>query len=132
MLQATTSAYLEIQSEKMIQATKNGESSNSKPKQPTEDDPEPHSKRLKSTKITLSEFMDRYSTIIDTINPYTVESLINDGSSDGNKRQVVESSQNDVRSPTYLEHLVNAIGHPSVLKQISEKFLQNVSQYPPK
>jgi len=28
---------------------------------------------------------------------------------------------------TFLRHFINAIGHPSILKQISEKFLENVS-----
>jgi len=33
--------------------------------------------------------------------------------------------------PTYLDHLVNAIGHPEVLKHISAQLLKNVALQPP-
>jgi len=33
------------------------------------------------------------------------------------------------RSPTFVEHVLNAIGHPTVLKQVALQFLNNVKQH---
>ena len=41
-----------------------------------------------------------------------------------NNHQAIPSN----RSPTYVEHVLNAVGHPTVLKQVALQFLNNIKQ----
>jgi hypothetical protein len=137
LLQGATSAYIESQREKMLQTT----ASTSQPhstnatSSSSSSEPSPSPPRKKSRRqITLSEFMEFYGTIVQNISPVNYQSLLSQSSNQ--TTDSLDDSNNTStsvsRSPSYLEHLINTIGHPSILKIIAQQFLKNVTQNPPR
>jgi hypothetical protein len=113
---------------------------------PVHDDEPSPSKKAKltcSSSISFPNFLGKHSKIVETLSSVSVGSFI---SVDGNSPDSGDTNQNEsvcelnstnemeveVPSPTYLEHLINAVGHHSVLKEITAQFLKNVTSLPPK
>lgn len=109
------------------------------------DDGKPESKKPK-LEFDLSQFLRRAPVQIEKMKVYNlcaegeeVESHssreemepISDGSSSPpsvSDNGHLQSNLSPNRSPTFLEDVLNAVGHPNVLKQIALQFLNNVKQ----
>lgn len=157
LLQAAASAYVESQRAKMLQIQAAPPSlllpppppppplnspSSSATSESTSTSPSSQPARKKSRKSisTLSDFLQCYraSHSVQCLSPGNYQSLLQfqcQDQGDPDQPRDDESglaSSTISRSPSYLEHLINAIGHPTVLKGIAEQFLKNVTQSPPK
>jgi len=99
-----------------------------------EDDalPTPCKKSKSSLVISpLSQFLQSFPETVEILLPIDHDLLIkNRPDEEADAENEDGSKLSDTRSPFYLEHLINAIGHPSVLKAIADKFIQNVTQAP--
>lgn len=125
MLQAASSAYIENQRKQMLveedDVPETGSSCTDRnAKSPTR-------KKSKMSNLTLPEFLSCYPSV-STVSPISFQALLQN--QEGSETNGVEIDA--VRSPSYLEHLINAIGHPTILKGIADQFLKNVTQNPPK
>lgn len=153
LLQAATSSYVESQRAKMlaptttlapqrppaidntISAAAGSQVISSTASSDSSSMPPPLKKAKK--RINLPDFLHFHRASVNVLSPVDYQSLFQ--CQDHENDSIADTKQDEdanppivTRSPSYLEHLLNAIGHPIVLKTISQQFLKNVTQNPPK
>jgi len=134
LLEVATSKFLETQSIKVLASS---ELDSQEPDKFSEGGSPPNKRCRLSDNYSLEDFLMTYSNLIETPQPYSWN-LANPSSGTVNSFDSLETKEKQAAnglsksSPTYIEHLINAVGHPTILKMITNQFIRNVTSLPPK
>ncbi|ODM99231.1 HSPB1-associated protein 1 [Orchesella cincta] len=100
-------------------------------------EPQVKKPKLSNEEISLEKLMEYSSVCVEKPSPFKLEvealASCSETSSESSSSQLPSNVDCNHEappkgSPTYFEDVLNAVGHPDVLKQIAQRFLHNVKQ----